>query len=471
MGISVIGISHHVAPIEVREAFALPGELARQLLRAFRAEHVFEEAMVLDTCNRTEVYFVSKKWKEALSYLLAHIGRIKGPVEITDTSVFYQHDEESAVRHLFRVAAALDSQIVGEHQILGQLKSAYRIACEERTAHFFLNKLLHWAFRMGNRSRSETDIGRGSTSVAQAAVDLSQHVFSSLSGKSAMLVGAGATGELAAKSLIRCGLSHVIVANRSIERARKVAEEILQIQPEEEAELDLNDTAATCLALGSSEGNAESQTNQDSSLRSVNLPATRVIGLEEIPKVIGEVDLIICATGSWEMVLTSEKLTSIINKSGRSLIIVDIAVPRDVDPALGQLPNVFLYNIDDLDHIVQRNIETRRLDIPRVEAIIADEFESFSQWFNSLQVTPTIKLLQQRFSLIRQAETKRYGTKFQHTDREQLEQFTQGLCNKILHQPIAFLRDLSGQATSSDRLAAVDMIRRIFRLDELEQDT
>lgn len=469
MDISVIGISHHVAPVEIREAFALGDDLARRLLRVFRAQRVLTEAIVLDTCNRTEVYFVSKN-EDVLSYMLGRIADIKGIGAITDTSAFYHHRGRSAVNHLFRVAAALDSQIVGEHQVLGQLKSAYRIACEEHMAKFLLHKVMHSAFRVGSRSRSETDIGRGSVSVAQGAVDLSQQMFTSLAGKSAMLVGAGQTGLLAAKALIRYGLTDVIVANRSIERAQEVAREVMHLRPADKTQLDIDETFVTCPALRQGKSQSTGDGRRDSQPDGPGTTSAQAITLQQIPEFISRTDLVICATGSPDLVLTGDELTGAIKRSNRSLFVVDIAVPRDVDPDLGGLPNVFLYNIDDLNHIVGRNIEARRQEIPRVEAIIADELDSLCQWFNSLGVIPTIRLLQRRFELLHSAEIQRYGARFNRDDREKLEQFARGLCNKIARQPIAFLRDASEQRNSSDQLAAADMIRRMFRLEELEQD-
>ena len=460
MNLAVIGISHHTAPVAVREALALGGQHARPLLREMRDDDVFEEALVIDTCNRTEIYFVGKDGERAIDRLLGHIARVKGVEKIQDTSVFYRHDGQEAARHLFRVAAALDSQIVGEHQISGQVKDAYRQACEERTARFFMHKLIHCAFRVGKRAQSETDIGIGSASVAQAAVDLSQQVFSSLAGKSAMLVGAGQTGALAAKALVRGGVSEVIVANRSIARAESVAADILKMLPEDVEELDIPVDKTKRRSAMSAQSPSQAQSRS----------ATRAIGLDGIPGAIGDVDLVISATGAPGLVLQAAELAPAIKKSRRSLFIVDIAVPRDVDPQLGRLSNVFLYNMDDLDRIVAKNIASRRREIPRVEAIIADELDALVKWSESLQVIPTIKLLQRRFDLTRQAEIDKYGKKFVAADREQLDQFTQGMCKKVLHRPIAFLRTLTEDADSSDCLAAVDLVRKMFHLDNLEQD-
>jgi len=457
MNITAIGISHHTAAVGVREAFSLPGDLAGRLLRALKNDGVLQEALVLDTCNRTEVYFVCAKCDDPLGYLLGHIARLKGMADISDTSAFYVHRGIAAVTHVFRVAAGLESQIVGEHQILGQLKAAYRLACEVGTTHFFMNKLLHWAFRVGKRAQNETELGRGSASVAQAAVELAQQVFSTLEGKSVMLVGAGETGALAAKALVRCGTGNVIVANRNIDRARTVAEGLRTLNPQEAEALGLEDAVNRCPALR--------KLMEESPLQQSVSFDSQAITLEQVPDFVGGVDLIICATGAPDMVLTGERITKSLAKSNRSVLIVDIAVPRDADPKLDRLPNVFLYNIDDLDQLVARNIASRQLEVPRVEAIIADELSSFRSWYDSLQVTPTIKLLRKHFSEIQAAEIKQQANRFRQTDQEQLEQFTRSLCNKILHRPIAFLRSLSEETSISDRQAAVDMIRKAFGLD------
>jgi len=443
MNISVVGISHHTAPVEIRERFALPGDLARRVLRAVHREDVVDEAMVVDTCNRTEVYFVSSRPDDVLACLLEHITRIKGGEEITDTSAFYRYDGRDAVGHLFRVVSALDSQIVGEDQILGQVKTAYRTAIEERTARFFLSKLMHRAFRVGKRTRTETQLGRGSISVAQAAVDLAKQIFSSLAGRSVMLVGAGETVELAARALMRHDVASVVVANRTLARAEEVAARLLEDRPYED------DAAADAARLKT---------------------VTRAIELSAMVDVIAQMDLVICSTGSPDLVLRAADLAEAIRGSRRALFIVDIAAPRDVDPALAHLPNVFLYNMDDLDSLVAKNVEARRREIPRAEAIVEYEIEQLVKWADSLEVTPTIKLLQRHFARVQRVEIQRYGKLFSDGDRENLERFAQGLCKKILHDPIAFLRGLTEDDSVSDQLAAVDMILRMFDLQQQEED-
>ena len=461
MDISVVGISHHTAPVSVREAFALPGDLSARFLQAIRAGGAFEEALVLDTCNRTEVYFVRRGDGDALGELLAEIAKLKAAQPLADTSAFYRHDGPAVAGHLFRVAAALDSQIVGEHQILGQVKRAYSLASRERTARFLLNKLFHWAFRVGKRAQSETALGRGASSIPAAAVDKARAALGSLEGASVMLVGAGEMGALAAKALARCGAGRIVVANRSIGRAREVAEAIPQIGLKDAAALDLDDDQVRCPAvLRRTHGAA-------TAAEAGEPPAIQAVELAEIPALIGEMDLVISATASAELVLTADELAEAIARAGRRLCIVDIAVPRDVDERLGELSDVTLHNIDDLTDLVAANLASRRAEVPRVEAIIAEELASFVRWCDSLQVTPTIKLLQRRFELLRQAEVSRYGAKL-GAEADELDQFTRSMCKKILHQPIAFLRGLTDEAPVDEQLAAVEAVRRIFNLDELE---
>ena len=474
MEIFVIGLSHHTAPVEVRERFALGGDLARRFLRAVHKENVLEEALVLDTCNRTEVYFVSRRPADSLAYLLGQIARIKGVASPRDTSMLYRHDGASAVEHLFRVAAALDSQVVGEHEILGQVKRAYRTALEERTARFFLNKLLHRSFRVGKRVRTETRLGRGAASVPRAGVDLARQVLGDLTGRTVLLVGAGQAAELAAKALIRCNVGRVTVANRSLSRAEQVVGSLLRAPPDARgSDLDENGSddepdAVRCPALLRMRAERAAPHGAGASPPPPERPA-QAIELGQIRDIICGVDLVICSTGSPDLVLRYDEIAGALGRSERPLFIVDLAVPRDVDPRLGRLPNVFLHNMDDLDRVVAANLQRRRREIPLAESIIKDELGRFVRWYDSLQVTPTIRLLQEHFGSLQETEIERYGKLFDG-DRRQIEQFTQGLCRKILHQPIAFLRELSEKATFSDRLAAVDLVRRMFGLDAREQD-
>jgi glutamyl-tRNA reductase len=445
----------------VRETCALTGDLAGRFLRAAHLENVFEEAMVLDTCNRTELYFVPSGNADCMDNFLGHVADLKNVSGEIDRSVFYRYDGQAAVDHLFGVAAALDSQIVGEHQILGQLKEAYRLASEERTARFLLNRLMHRAFRVGKRTQSETQLGRGSVSVASAAADLAAQIFSDMGDRAVLLVGAGQTIEAAAKSLISAGVKRVVVANRTLSRAEELTRELSGREIDDTDDSQQVRCPGVLRHSGGGVGDG-SETPPDDRVDA------RAIELDRIGEVIGQVDMVICSTGSSDPVLTYDALGDIISRRNKLLYIVDIAVPRDVDPKLGDMPNVFLHNLNDLDTVVARNIDRRCQEIPRARAIVEFEVDEFVKWYDSLQVASTIKLLNQRFELLRQAEIKRYGGKFSDADREQLGRFTQSLCKKILHRPIAFLRTLSQEASVSDQLLAVETICRMYELDELE---
>jgi glutamyl-tRNA reductase len=366
------------------------------------------------------------------------------------------------VDHLFSVAAALDSQIVGEHQILGQLKDAYRLAAEERTARFLLNRLMHRAFRAGKRTQSETQLGRGSVSVASAAADLAAQIFSDMGDKAVLLVGAGQTAEAAAKGLISAGVKRVVVANRTLSRAEELTRELAGAGGD-----GAGDEQVQCPGVLRHSGKAGSDAPPEPRQDGV---VARAIGLDQIGDVIGDVDMVICSTGSPDPVLTHDALGDTVSRRSKLLYIVDIAVPRDVDPKIGDMSNVFLHNLNDLDTVVARNIDRRRQEIPRAKAIVEFEVGEFVKWYDSLQVASTIKLLNRRFELLRQAEIKRYGGKFSDSDREQLERFTESLCKKILHRPIAFLRKLSQEASVSDQLLAVETILQMYELDELGVD-
>ncbi|MCX5674069.1 MAG: glutamyl-tRNA reductase [Planctomycetota bacterium] len=483
----VIGLNHRTAPVEVRERLALPGDLVPRILAAMHADPALEESLILATCNRTELYSVPRPGHDPLEYFLAMVGRARGaPVE-ADRSVFYRRAGLDAARHLFRVAASLDSQIIGEHQILGQVREAYRLAVQARTAGFLLNKLLHWAFRAGKRVRTETDLDRGSVGIAPAAVELAGQIFESLHGKAVLLVGAGRTAECAARALLRGGAARLIVANRTLGRARQLACDLVRAPgavgedacedeggegppvgpalPAMDAEQAEHAEAAGAPGACAPDAGAPAPGQAAAAT-----PATEAVGLEDIPRVLDRVDLVISSTGSPEVVLTYAGLADALKRRRRPVFIVDIAVPRDVEERLGGLDNVFLYNIDDLNQLVARNLERRRQEIPRAEAIVEDELAAYGQWLASRQAAPTIRLLYEFLESLQQAHVGRYGKQFTEADRERLKQFAQTLGNQFLHRPTAFLRALAEEGTTSESLEAADLVRRLFGLDETKRE-
>jgi len=466
--LSIIGVSHRTAPVEVRERIALSADQVRQLLRTFHSEPALEESLLISTCNRTELYSLPRPGHDPLAYFLDHVARIKGGPVAAEPSVFYRHDGHAAARHLFRVAAALDSQIVGEHQILGQVKDAYRAAVEARTAGFLLNRLFHWSFRVGKRVQTETELGRGAAGIAPAAVDLARHIFSTLEGKTALLIGAGQTAECAARSLVAAGVARLIVANRTLCRAQQLAYDLVHKPPDvacgPEGETCVDDGGegpATCPALLAETGGEAAPAPATE-----GQPQTEGVGLEDLPAVLPRADLVIASTGSPEPVLGLEAVAESLGRRDRPLFIVDIAVPRDVDARIAELDNVFLYNIDDLDRLVERNLERRRQEIPRAEAIVEDELREFVAWQSSLQAAPAIKLLTEFLEGLRQAHVERYAGKFSEADREQLRRFAQTLGNQFLHKPLEYLRQMSENGATGETLATVELVKRLFGLDK-----
>ncbi len=312
--LSVIGLSHQSAPVEVRERLALPGDQVGRLLRTFKAEPALEEAVVLSTCNRTELYSVPRRGHDPLEYFLARLAHLKGDMTAVNRSAFYRHDGTAAARHIFRVAAALDSQIVGEHQILGQVKTAYQEAVEARTTGFLLNRLMHWSFRVGKRVQTETQLGRGSAGVATAAVELARHIFSTLDGRTVLLVGAGQTAECAAKALLRAGAGRLVVANRTLYRAQQLAYDLLHKpadamdEPCDDAEVE----GPACPAL-LKEGQEEAPAPPVCTAPDVT---TDAIGLEDLAGALSAADLVITSTASPEPVLRFDALAPVLERRG-----------------------------------------------------------------------------------------------------------------------------------------------------------
>jgi len=453
--LSVTGISHRTAPVSVREQFALPADAARELLRSIDADSAFDEALVLDTCNRTEIYLVSDTARDPLAYLGGLYQRISNVSMAEQLPAFYFHRGLGAAEHLFRVAASLDSQIVGEDQIIGQVKSAYRMAVSERSAGLVMHRLFHRAMCVSKRVRTETQLSSGAASVPQAAVELARQVFAPLAGKRVLLVGAGKTAELAARNLAGCGVSHIVVANRTLSRAQQLAAELL------EGEL------GPCLPMERLEpADGDSLDGpcdpEPPACRAAERLTTQAIPLDEIPAMLLRVNMVICSAGSPDPVLTWQNCSRILRKMTRPLLIIDIALPRNVDPRLNALSSVFLYNLDNLNALVAANMERRRRELPQAQAIIQREVESFGRWLDSLTVVPIIKLLQQHFDQLRSAEIKRYGHQF--SDNEQLELFAQSLCKKILYRPLVFLRDISRENDRPESRAAMEVIRQMFDL-------
>jgi glutamyl-tRNA reductase len=424
MPVAVVGASHHTAPIELRERLAfgraeLPGALAAL------AGDPGGEAVVLSTCNRTEVYLASGDGADAIARAEAMLAERLGVAPGEAGRWLYVRRDREAAQHLFRVAAGLDSMIVGEPQIQGQVREAYAAARDVAAGRgpvvgAALNRMFQTALGVGGRVRSETGLGIGAASVPSAAVELAKKIFGSLKGRHALILGAGEMSEVTLECLRGEGVRTAVVANRTWERARELAEKW----------------------------------------------GGEAIHWEEFAGALAHVDIVICSTAAPRPVLTLERFRAALPKGPRRpLCIIDIAIPRDVEPAVGDRENVFLYNVDDLQQIVDASLDRRRAQLPAAEGIVAEGVEEFWAWYASLAVVPTIRALRDHGERVRQEEVERTLARLRHLsddDRAAVDALTRSLLNKLLHAPTARLREAAGNGRGT---GVLDTVRYLFELD------
>jgi glutamyl-tRNA reductase len=422
--IVVVGLSHKNAPIEVREKLAVsrgavPGVLAR--LTGHRA---VGEALVLSTCNRVEIY-AAARGRGATEAELAEASRAALSVleDLGGQGVLpwlVNEVGKSAVLHLFRVAASLDSLVVGEPQILGQLKDAIELAREHKTLGATLGNAMHRAVRVGKRVRTETAIGEGQVSVSSVAIDLARNIFGDLEGHTAALIGAGEMAEAASKLLVRAG-ARLHIVNRSPERARALAAEVG------------GEPRPWC----------------------------------DLERTLVEADIVVSSTASPGYVITQDLMKGVRKaRRGRSLFLIDIAVPRDVDPKVNKLDNVYLYDVDDLSQIVNESLEGRAAEAARAAAIAEEEARGFEAWTREQALTPAIVALRARIRAVLEAELARsLAGKLRHlppADREALGVMLDAATNKFLHRPVTRLRGLAGDPRAEDY---VEALRDLFEVE------
>jgi len=416
----VVGLSHRTAPVEVRERLAVaPSDLQREL-REIATCSGFEEALLISTCNRVELYATSANpldaAREAKQTLTKRLGDAAGE------GVLYQERGIDAVRHVFRVASSLDSLVVGEPQILGQVKDAFDAANEAGTIGTLLGRCFTQAFATAKRVRNETGIAEGTVSVSSIACELAKKIFGNLEGRQTLLLGAGEMGESAARSLRQTGTNlHII--NRSEERAQMLA--------------------IAC------DG--------------------RAVPYERLATELSDADVVIASTASPQFILTPQLMKGIVRtRRHRPLFIIDIAVPRDVDPRVGNMDNVFVYDVDDLQQVAEENLAARAREAALAERIIEDEVESFLSWRRSLELAPTIVALRKRFGQVAEEELRRALPRLGslgESDRAVLEAMSRSLVNKLLHQPMTELKAGAGEP---DGALLIDAVRRLFALSEQE---
>lgn len=415
MNLLCIGISHHTAPIEVREKLWFSDdEIIASLPHLTDAS--YGEAVLFSTCNRTELYVLTETARtEELKQLL--IGR-KSAAATVHMQHLFVHTDRSAVEHLFRVAAGVDSMILGDVQILSQIKHGYKLAQRQGTVGPVLNKLFQSAFHAGKRARTETAIGEGAISVSYAAVELAGRIFDHMAKKTALVVGAGEMAELTAKHLRGKDIGRLWITNRTKERAENLS-----------------------MRVGGS-----------------------VIPFDSFHQYLPEVDILISSIEADRFVLTVDDVRRIVKHREAPLFLIDIGVPRNLDPAAKNLENVFLYDIDSLQHIVDENLHKRSAALPLVTAIIKEELAEFDRWQMSLAANPTISELIEKAEHIRQEEVENNLNRFERRDKELIDLVTKRIVNKILHTPIVNLKNGQGSAPQSI-IQKIALVRSLFGLD------
>lgn len=421
MKLLLTGVSHNTAPVEVRESLAFRAEDLPRALQDLRSRAGVNEALILSTCNRVEITVTTEDSIDPQTTVdLFLTDHRPVPADGIGPHV-YRYEGREAIHHLFRVAASLDSMVVGEPQILGQLKVAYTAAKDAGAVCGWLDGLLTRAFGVAKRVRSETGIGQMAVSVSYAAVELARKIFGSLAGRTVMIVGAGKMSELAARHLRRSGASHVFVTNRTHDRAVEMAR-LFQGTPVE---------------------------------------------YDRFHATLPEVDILIASSAAPHYILNKEEMQRVIAaRRNKPAYLIDLAVPRNIDPSVNDVANVFLYDIDDLQEVVNANLRERMKEAERAETLVSEEVERMMARLKVVEITPTIVGLQEQLEQIRSAEIekarRRYGP-FTPQQEEALEAATRAIINKVAHGPISELRV---QAGKPDGAHAVALIKKVFHLQD-----
>ena len=421
MHLLLLGVSHRTAPVDLRERLDFASRDVGAAVESLAARSSATESVVLSTCNRSEIYVASAEPGRAREELIAFLSDYHHlPREVFLPHLFV-HEDTTAAHHLFRVAAGLDSLVIGEPQILGQVKDAFQAAAERRCTGPLLSKTFHWAFGVGKRVRTETALGEGAISVSFAAVALARKIFGRLEGRCVLVVGAGEISGLTAQHFRSHGAGEIVITNRTAAQAEALASQV----------------------------------------------AGRAVPWGEMSQAIVTADIVVTATGSQRPIITR---TDVEAATGRRrtdpLFIIDIAVPRDVDPTVGEIEQVFLYNVDDLQGIVHENLTRRGAEIARAEAIVAEELARFTSWHRSRRAIPTVVALRQRFDEIRRAELRRLDAKLgglPPETRMRLDEVTRLIVEKLLLEPTEQLKALPDEETQA---AYTEAVNRLFRLSD-----
>ncbi|MHC4455777.1 MAG: glutamyl-tRNA reductase [Planctomycetota bacterium] len=417
MNLVLNNITHHNCSVELREKVSFTDRQRQFCLREMHKKDEIDEAAVLNTCNRTEFYISAKDSFNVRQLLAELIGQVRPDAVDTWNKFSTQSTGMDVVRHLFEVAAGLDSQMIGENQIFSQVKAAYTESIDCKMSRFLFHRLFHTAFRAGKAVRTQTNINCGAVSIALAAVEFTRKKID-LPTSSAIVIGAGENAELVAKYLLKAGLPCLIIANRNIQKAKALASRIKSCQ---------------------------------------------VISLADITNRLQQVDLIIATTAAAEPVLTYQEVADNLAQREKKLLLIDIAVPRDIDPAVSRFEPVTLINIDDLNAQINHNKKKRSSEIPKAQKIIEDFADSFSRWYDSLNLIPAIAKLNKKGTELARSEARRYAKDFGKDNKEKLELFAESLIKKVLNGPISFLKKgAEDEHLNAEQLQVVDMINKMF---------
>ncbi|WP_410771858.1 glutamyl-tRNA reductase [Fontibacillus sp. BL9] len=424
MHIVVVGLNYRTAPVEVRERFSFADKDMPQALQELLRTKSVLEGVIIATCNRTEIYVVVDRLHMCGYFIRSFMEKWFGIPREEFTKHLYMYEDEQAVRHLFRVSCGLDSMVLGETQILGQVRNAFLLSQSEKATGQWFNMLFKQAVTLSKRAHSETAIGESAVSISYAAVELGKRIFGSFSGKRVLILGAGKMSELTAKHLSGAGAEEVFVANRTFARAQELASKF---------------SGTPC-------------------------------SMQEAMQRLEEVDILISSTGAEGYVVTSSQVSqSMKGRPNRPLFMIDIAVPRDIDPAISELQNVFLYDIDDLEGIVESNMEMRRGEALKIEDMIEEEIAAFGNWLQTLGVKPVIRALQEKSSSIHESTLESMFNKLPELDERQrkvIRRLTKSIVNQMMHDPINRIKEMAGEENGAE---ALNWFTQIFALeDQLE---
>ena len=417
MNLIAISINHRTAPVELREAVYLKEDEIRPFINIAK-ENQIKEGLILSTCNRTEIFGIPGNDEASHIKFQNLLLNFKSSPNVSEQH-FQKFVSRDAVKHLFSVATGIDSLLIGDNQVFKQVKDSFQISEDSNFSGYIMHRIFDAAIRTGKRAISETAISEGAVTVSYAAVQLTEKIFSNLSKKSALVIGAGETGEIAAKHLSEKGIGSLSVTNRTQEKAERLSQKL----------------------------NA------------------KVIPFGELKNSIYKFDIIISATSSPEILIRKDDVSAALKKrNNNSMILMDIAIPRDIDPETKKIDYVFYHDLDSLNIIVEQNLTKRKSEIPKVEKIIEEELNNFWEWYNSLQAAPAIKDIRDFFEDIRSEEVTKNKNKFSTEDQERLEIVTKRIINKILHHPTTELRK-ADESSSVDTSAKIGIIRDLFGIN------